>query len=605
MAGIAQVDHADEIVALSHVKKDELIDEKQSFQSEQELDGIHDDLEFPTEEEKLTLRRVADKMPWDSYLIATVEMAERFSYYGTQAVFTNFVQQPLPKGSHTGAGFSGQSGALGRGQQTSTGLSTFYQFWCYVTPLLGAYIADTYLGRYNTVCVAVAITLVGHILLVVAAVPGVIEAKGAIGCYVVALVVMGFGTGMFKSNISPLIAEQYKRTKLFIRVEKSGERVIVDPSMTVSRVYMYFYWFINFGSIIGSIGMVYSEKYVGFWLAYTLPTIVFLLCPIVLWVGRNRYVRSPPQGSVLSKALKLWKLAAKGRWSLNPVKTMKSLKAADFWENVKPSKLEREGRKPAWMTFDDQWVDEVNRGFKACAVFAWYPIFWLPYNQINNNLISQAATMELHGFPNDVLQNIDSFILIVFIPILDLLVYPALSRTGFKFTSLKKITMGFHTGAAAMVWAAVIQSYIYKRNPCGSFVGTCRTPDKVPITSSLNVWTQSGSYVLIAFSEIFASITGLEYAFTKAPLNMRSLVMSIFLFTSAVAAALGEAFVALSTDPLLVWNYGSMAVLAFVAGLLFWITFRKLDMREDELNEMRTGHFDVAAHSEATTTDKA
>ena len=51
------------------------------------------------------------------------------------------------------------------------------------------------------------------------------------------------------------------------------------------------------------------------------------------------------------------------------------------------------------------------------------------------------------------------------------------------------------------------------------------------------------SYILVALSEIFASITGLEYAFTKAPKNMRSLVMSIFLFMSALSSAVGEAFV--------------------------------------------------------------
>jgi POT family proton-dependent oligopeptide transporter len=34
---------------------------------EQELDGIHDGLEFPTEEERLTLRRVADTIPWNAY----------------------------------------------------------------------------------------------------------------------------------------------------------------------------------------------------------------------------------------------------------------------------------------------------------------------------------------------------------------------------------------------------------------------------------------------------------------------------------------------------------------------------------------------------------
>ncbi|KAL0572866.1 hypothetical protein V5O48_009096 [Marasmius crinis-equi] len=605
MAGIAQVD-AEEMAALSHIKGDHIFDEKHTNTSVEELDGIHDGLEFPTEEEKASLRRVADRMPWNAYLIATVEMAERFSFYGCSAVFTNFIQQPLPTGSHTGAGFTkGQSGALGLGQQTSTGLTTFYQFWCYLTPLLGAYIADTYLGRYNTVCLAVLITLIGHILLIVAAVPGVIEVKGAVGCFVVAMIVMGLGTGMFKSNISPLIAEQYKRTKLFIRTEKSGERVIVDPALTVARVYMYFYWFINFGALIGQIGMVYAEKYVGFWLAYTLPTVVFLMCPLVLWYGRNRYIRSPPTGSVLSMAFRLWNLAAKGRWSANPYATYKRLKADDFWENVKPSKLEREGRRPTWMTFDDQWVDEVNRGFKACAVFAWYPVFWLCYNQINNNLISQAATMSLHGFPNDVLSNIDSFILIIFIPIFDLGLYPFLSRIGIKWTSLKKITAGFFTGSAAMIWAAVIQAYIYKTNPCGQFVASCEDADGNTITSSLNVWTQSGSYVLIAFSEIFASITGLEYAFTKAPANMKSLVMAVFLFTSALAAALGEAFVALAEDPLLVWNYGSMAVLAAIAGVFFWISVRRLDSQEDQLNEMQAGHVDDTAHHEAATTDKA
>jgi len=43
---------------------------------------------------------------------------------------TNFIQQPLPPGSTTGAGGgSGQSGALDKGQRMSTGLTTFYQFW--------------------------------------------------------------------------------------------------------------------------------------------------------------------------------------------------------------------------------------------------------------------------------------------------------------------------------------------------------------------------------------------------------------------------------------------------------------------------------------------
>ncbi|KAJ7436054.1 PTR2-domain-containing protein [Mycena galericulata] len=575
-----------------HLKQDSLDDH--------ELDGIHDGLVFPTDHERVTLRRVADHVPWNAYLIAFVELAERFSFYGSSVVFTNFIQQPLPPGSHTGAGFQhgilGVSGALGMGQRASTGLTTFYQFWCYVTPLLGAYIADTYWGRYNTTCVAVVVALIGHIILIVSGVPGVIEHKSAVGAFIIALLVMGLGTGLFKANISPLVAEQYRRTKLFVRTTSNGERVIVDPTLTISRVYMYFYLFINIGALVGQIGMTYSERYVGFWLAYTLPTGVFLLCPIVLFIGRNRYVRTPPTGSVLATAVRLWRYAARGRWSVNPVKCVKRLRAPGFWDDAKPSAVVRrvgEEGKPTWMTFDDQWVDEVRRGLSACAVFCWYPIYWLTYGQLNNNLTSQAATMVTGKIPNDVLSNLDPFALIIFIPIFDIFFYPALRRYGINFTQLKKITAGFVTGSAAMIWAAVVQHYIYKTNPCGEHASTCFDANGNQIPSPLNVWIQTGSYVLIAFSEILASITGLEYAFTKAPKNMRSLVMSVFLFMTAISSALSEAFVSLSADPLLVWNYGVMAVLAAVAAVLVWLSVRKLDAKEDELNNLAEGHVEA------------
>lgn len=192
--------------------------------------------------------------------------------------------------------------------------------------------------------------------------------------------------------------------------------------------------------------------------------------------------------------------------------------------------------------------------------------------------------MSTHGFPNDVLSNLDPLALIIFIPICDLFLYPALRAWGWNFSQLKRITCGFFAGALAMTWAAVVQHYIYKTSPCGTSAGECENASHERSTSPLNVWIQSGSYVLIAFSEIFASITGLEYAFTKAPTNMRSMVMGVFLFTSAIASALGEAFVSLSTDPLLVWNYGTMGVLAGIGGILFWLTVRNLDRKDGAEN---------------------
>ena len=62
--------HDDEVFeAIGNVKKDteQLSYANHSDLNNHELDGIHDDLEFPTDEERATLRRVADTIPWNAY----------------------------------------------------------------------------------------------------------------------------------------------------------------------------------------------------------------------------------------------------------------------------------------------------------------------------------------------------------------------------------------------------------------------------------------------------------------------------------------------------------------------------------------------------------
>lgn len=78
-----------------------------------------------------------------------------------------------------------------------------------------------------------------------------------------------------------------------------------------------------------------------------------------------------------------------------------------------------------------------------------------------------------------------------------------------------------------------------------------------------------------------------RYAYTKAPQNMKSTVQAIALLTSAVSSALGQALVGLSEDPLLVWNYGSVAVVAMIGGIGFYLTFRKADRQEDAMNNQK------------------
>jgi proton-dependent oligopeptide transporter, POT family len=225
--------------------------------------------------------------------------------------------------------------------------------------------------------------------------------------------------------------------------------------LTLSR----FYLFINIGALVGQISMVYAERYVGFYLSFMLPTLAFCLTLPILFFCRKWYKHTPPEGSVLRPAVKLLLLGAKGRFHLNPVATYKHMTDGTFWSSTKPSNMAL-GVRPKWMEFDDAWVDEVARGWAACKVFLWYPLYWLTYNQINNNLTSQAATMALHGVPNDILSNLDPLALIILIPICDIFIYPALRKVGIKFTPIKRITAGFLTGSAAMIWAAIIQVYM-------------------------------------------------------------------------------------------------------------------------------------------------
>ena len=82
--------------------------------------------EEPNEYEKEHLRRVGENLPASAFLIAVVELCERFTYYGCQGLFQNYIDHK-PDGSEGAAG-------LGLGQQGATGLNVFFQFFCYGKP---------------------------------------------------------------------------------------------------------------------------------------------------------------------------------------------------------------------------------------------------------------------------------------------------------------------------------------------------------------------------------------------------------------------------------------------------------------------------------------
>jgi POT family proton-dependent oligopeptide transporter len=527
----------------------------------QEEDGIGG--VRPTAEELKTLRKVGEPLPKSAFLVAIVELCERFTYYGASGIFQNYIARPR-------SGELGR-GALGMGHQGATGLSTFFQFWCYVTPILGAIIADQYLGKYNTIVIFCCVYIVGLIILTCTSIPAALDSGAGLGGFIVSIIVIGLGTGGIKSNVAPLIADQYKRRQMVIgHDDKTGEKVIIDPAITIQRIYMIFYWCINAGSL-SLLATPYLERDIDFWSAYLLCLCVFFVGLLVLVLGRKVYVVRPPQGSIITNAFRVIWLMIKNR----------------KMDAAKPSYQAGMGKTKVLM-WDDHFVEEVKRALIACQVFAFYPIYWVVYGNFSNNFVTQAGQMRLHGIPNDLMQNFDPIAIIVFLPIVDQWLMPTLRKHRINFPPINRIVAGFWIASLAMVYACVIQYYIYRSGPCYFHPVDCDADlvDGVHQGNNIHVAAQTGAYILIGLSEIFASVTGLEYAYTKAPPSMKSFVQSMYLLTNAFGSAISEALNPLVVDPKIQWMFAGLAGASFIAGCIIWILFHHLNDTEDEMNQL-------------------
>jgi POT family proton-dependent oligopeptide transporter len=139
---------------------------------------------------------------------------------------------------------------------------------------------------------------VAHIILVIGAIPSVLQAGHGQAPFLIGLIILAFASGFIvsltpftrvsrtggevtdswtvvhrssqKPSVSPLLADQSPVHKQEIKTLDSGEVVIVDPGMTIQGMMLNFYWAINIGSLL-QLATTYCEKDVGFWLAYLVP----------------------------------------------------------------------------------------------------------------------------------------------------------------------------------------------------------------------------------------------------------------------------------------------------------------------------------------------
>lgn len=228
------------------------------------------------------------------------------------------------------------------GLQASSGLTLLFVFLAYVIPIFGGWWADVHVGRYKAIIVGVVICGIAHIIQIIGAVPSILQ-KGAANSappFVIGLLLLSLGAGIFKPNIAPTILDQNRQKNPYIKTLASGERVIVDPEATTTRTMLIFYGFVNVGAFY-MLATTYAEKYVGYWLSFLLAGAIYFMLPVLLAAVYKKTYKEPPSGSSeLSQALKIIRTALR--------RNRFQVWRKDFWDAAKPARLQEDGIVVDW-----------------------------------------------------------------------------------------------------------------------------------------------------------------------------------------------------------------------------------------------------------------
>lgn len=548
----------------SSIEKEHSEDHVQVLECSSEVDSapgdmVSDDGREPTEEELAKLKRISGKLPLRCWLVSLVGLTERFAFYGVTTTFQNYMQY-LP--SHSPAGM------LDLKSNVATSISFSFQFWCYLSPTFGAWISDTYWGKFKTICVAALTYLIGLAILFVTSLPFISSRTVHMVGFFVAIFIIGSSSGSINANCSPFMGDQVERHRPYIKVLKNGDRVIVDSAITLQRSISLYYFMNNVGAF-ACIATTFMEFRIAFWAAYLLPLCFFAVLFTVIFLGKKKYIKKPVSDKIIGKCFRVVFIACKNKFNFDVARPSVTPEAGYPW--------------------NDLFVDEVKRSLYACKVFLLFPVFWICYNQTSNNLVSQAGQMELYGLPNDALTGFNALTCVFIIPIFEKLLFPFIRRFT-PFRAITRITCGFFITSTAMIYAAVLQHYILKTQSCVNNPSTCPPGFS---TSRLHIATEVPTYILLGIAEVLLVATGIEYAYTKAPSSMKSFIMALYLLTDAVGSLIGISLGPVSIPLKIIWTFTGLSICLVICGIIFWLCFKHYNYQEEAL-----GKLDFAANEQ-------
>ncbi|KAG9453922.1 hypothetical protein H6P81_006826 [Aristolochia fimbriata] len=475
------------------------------------------------------------------------ECCERLAYYG---MGTNLVVYMKLR--------------LNQPNATAANNVTNWSGTCYITPLIGAFLADAYWGRYRTIFIFSIIYVIGMTLLTLSAsVPGIKPSCHGDDChpkeiqsavFFIALYLIALGTGGIKPCVSSFGADQF---------DDNDEK----EKKTKSSYFNWFYFSINIGALIASSVLVWIQMNVGWGWGFGIPAVAMAIALMFFLSGTPMYRRQKPGGSPLTRLAQVI-VAAIRKYNVK-VPSEKAL----LYENVDDESAIEGSRKldhtdqfgffdkaatvteadevkmgNAWNLCTVTQVEELKSIIRILPIWASGIVFSAVYSQMSTMFVLQGGTMDPRmgphfEIPSASLSIFDTLSVLVWVPIYNNILVPMVGKyrgNKYGFTQLERIGIGLVISVLAMVVAGVLEVVrlgMVRRN---NYYDLPQVP--------MSIFWQVPQYFIIGCAEVFTFIGQLEFFYDQAPDAMRSTCAALSLTTNALGNYLSTLLVTVVTN---------------------------------------------------------
>ncbi|WP_066554726.1 peptide MFS transporter [Croceicoccus bisphenolivorans] len=443
----------------------------------------------------IALRRSEEVLghPRGLFVLFYAEMWERFSYYGMRALLILYLTKFWL--------FNDGKANLIYGAYTSL---------VYITPVLGGYLADRWLGQRKAVLFGGIVLAFGHLFMAYegmqgATDPTVKQADFAINVFWLALALIIVGSGFLKANISVIVGQLYRLT-----------------DTRRDAAYTIFYMGVNVGAALGTILVGYLGETIGWSWGFGLAGIGMVAGLIIFVIGKPalKGQGEPPAVLTRTKEMRLYAVGIASVaviWGLiqyqDVIQTLLIITGVGMlaFTLYEAFKLPKEPRE---------------RIFAILFLIALNPVFWGLFEQAGGSLsLYTDKFVDRGGVPTSLFQSINPIYIVIFAPLFAAL-WQFLGKRGLEPSTPAKFAIAlFQVGAGFLV-----------------FTWGAGTGNPAVMTSVVFVFL---IYLLHTTGELCLSPVGVSAMTRLAPLHLGSFIMGAWFYMTAVgnfvAGKIGEA----------------------------------------------------------------